>query len=114
MRLAAQPKRIFMTADTIGGVWTYALELSRALEPHGIAVTLATMGAALTPAQAAEVKAISNLEVHESELKLEWMDEPWSDVEKAADWLLGLAEECQPDVIHLNGYAHGAMPWGAP
>ena len=36
--------RVLMTADTIGGVWTYAIDLCRALIPHGVEVTLATMG----------------------------------------------------------------------
>ena len=45
------PHRVLMTADTIGGVWTYALELTRALQPHGIEVLLATMGARLNRGQ---------------------------------------------------------------
>ena len=42
------------------------------------------------------------------------MDEPWADVNRAGDWLLEIAAEIQPDIVHLNGYAHGALPWGAP
>ena len=37
------PQKIFMTADTIGGVWTYALELTRALQFFSVEVHLATM-----------------------------------------------------------------------
>ena len=37
-------RRILMTADTIGGVWTYALDLAAALRPLGIDTVLATMG----------------------------------------------------------------------
>ena len=33
-----------MTADCVGGVWTYALDLADALAPHGVEVQLATMG----------------------------------------------------------------------
>ncbi|HYO60185.1 MAG TPA: glycosyltransferase family 1 protein, partial [Archangium sp.] len=40
-----------MTADTVGGVWTYALELCRALAGDGVQVELATLGAPLSPAQ---------------------------------------------------------------
>ena len=36
--------RILMTTDTVGGVWTYALELTRALQTHDVDVLLATMG----------------------------------------------------------------------
>ena len=35
--------RVLMTADTVGGVWTYALELAGALAPLGVDITLATM-----------------------------------------------------------------------
>src|SRR3954464_9968737 len=35
--------RVLMTADAVGGVWTYALELARALIPAGLSTTIATM-----------------------------------------------------------------------
>jgi glycogen(starch) synthase len=111
---SATPRRILMTADTIGGVWSYALELVRALAPHQIEVTLATMGAPLSRDQAAEAAAIANLDLYSRDYKLEWMDDPWRDVEQAGDWLLGIERQCQPDLIHLNGYAHGNLPWHAP
>ena len=36
-----------MSADSVGGVWTYALDLTRGLRALGIDVLLATMGAPL-------------------------------------------------------------------
>ena len=48
--------KILMTADTVGGVWTYALELAGALAPHGVEVALATMGRRLSSAQEADMK----------------------------------------------------------
>jgi glycosyltransferase involved in cell wall biosynthesis len=103
-----------MTADTVGGVWTYALDLVRALREHGGEVTLATMGGLLPPAEARNAARIRGLHLHESSYKLEWMDDPWDDVAAAGEWLLGLARKTQPDVIHLNNFAHGALPWGRP
>jgi glycogen(starch) synthase len=103
-----------MTADTVGGVFTYALELCRGLADHGVQVVLATMGARLTPAQRARLATMENVQVYESELRLEWMDDPWADVDAAGAWLLELEAVHRPDVIHLNGYAHGALPWRAP
>jgi glycogen synthase len=102
---------VLMTADTVGGVWTYALELSRALATRGVSVTLATMGVPLTEAQWAEARAVPGLSVEQSTWRLEWMDEPWEDVRAAGDWLLELEDRVQPDVVHLNGYCHGALPW---
>ena len=105
---------ILMTADTVGGVWTYALELTRTLAAHDTQVFLATMGGPLSRAQAHEAGAISNLEVFESQYKLEWMSEPWEDTRAAGEWLLELESYLHPDIIHLNGYCHGALAWEAP
>lgn len=109
-----RPRNILMTADTVGGVWTYALELARALQPHGVEVQLALMGPPLTAAQRADADAIPNLSLFKSDYKLEWMPECWSDVKRAGDWLLHLASRLRPDVIHLNGYAHANLPWRDP
>lgn len=107
-------KRILMTADTVGGVWTYALELAAALGEYGIKVAIATMGAPLTLQQREESGVIPNLEVFESHFKLEWMEDPWEDVKQASEWLLQLEKHLQPDIVHLNGYVHAALPWQAP
>lgn len=103
-----------MTADTVGGVWTYALELARALETYGVEVALATMGRRLSSAQEAEVRRLPNVRVYAGTFKLEWMEEPWADVAEAGEWLLRIAESVRPDVVHLNSYVHGALPWRAP
>jgi glycosyltransferase involved in cell wall biosynthesis len=106
--------RVLMTADTIGGVWTYAVELVRALESHGVQTVLATMGGRLSAAQRRDAAAVRSAHVVESTFRLEWMDDPWPDVDRAGDWLLGLEQETAPDLVHLNGYAHAALPWRAP
>ena len=103
-----------MTVDPIGGVWTYALELARALESDGIEVILASMGARLSRQQYTDVLTRKNLWLFESTYRLEWMDEPWDDVDRAGDWLLKLADRARPDLVHLNGYSHAALPWRSP
>jgi glycosyltransferase involved in cell wall biosynthesis len=107
-------RQVLMTTDTIGGVWTYALELARALSGHDIQVALATMGAPLGASQRAEVQRIPGLTVCESTFKLEWMEDPWSDVRQAGRWLLQLEEALQPDIVHLNSYVYGALSWRRP
>src|SRR5215217_2170806 len=106
--------RVLMTADTVGGVWTYALELTRALQPYGVEVLLAVMGPPLSSAQRDDAWSISNLNLFKSDYKLEWMPDCWSDVKRAGEWLLHLENRLQPDVIHLNGYAHANQPWNSP
>lgn len=108
------PRKVLMTTDTVGGVWNYSLELARGLGEKGIEVALATMGAPLNELQRDKADRTPGLRVFESHLKLEWMDEPWRDVEKAGEWLLNLESRICPDVIHLNGYVHGVLPWSAP
>lgn len=107
-------EHVMLTADTLSGVWTYVLDLARGLARHGVRVTVATMGAEPTPSQAEEARRIPGLVLFSSRFKLETMHEPWEDVDAAGDWLLALAERIRPDVVHLNGYAHAALPWPAP
>jgi glycosyltransferase involved in cell wall biosynthesis len=103
-----------MTADPVGGVWTYAVDLLRALGKEGVEVVLATMGGPLRDDQQTALATLPNVRLHTSEFALEWMDNPWQDVDRAAEWLLDLEAKTKPDVIHLNGYAHAACPWRAP
>ena len=112
MESRPEPKRILMTADTVGGVWTYAIELMRAL-PR-IEFALATMGVQITAEQRAEASQLGNVQLFPSTCALEWMDDPWNDVDRAADWLLEIAREFNPDLVHLNGYAHANLRWPAP
>jgi glycosyltransferase involved in cell wall biosynthesis len=108
------PSRVLMTADPIGGVWTYVAELARQFDRMGIDLALATMGARPTPQQRQDLAGLERVTLYESEYKLEWMDDPWDDVERAGEWLLALAEAFQPDVVHLNGFVHARLPWRVP
>ena len=106
--------KILLTADPLGGVWTYALELCASLEPLRVTVALATLGRALTPGQRAQVAALANVTLHESAFRLEWMSDPWNDLRRAGEWLLQLERESRPDVVHLNHLVHADLPWRAP
>lgn len=109
------PRRVLVTADPIGGVWTYMLELSRGLLAAGVEVIVASMGGPVSPPQRSAFARLGpGASLHESRLRLEWMDDPWEDVAAAGEWLLGLERAHRPDLVHLNGYAHAALPWRAP
>jgi len=82
-----------MTADAAGGVWTYSLDLCACLARNGVEIVLATLGAPLTPMQRAAVAGLSGAQLEESTFKLEWMTEPWADLEAAGHWLLHLERE---------------------
>jgi glycosyltransferase involved in cell wall biosynthesis len=112
--MAEAAQRVLMTTDTVGGVWTYSLELCQGLARHGVRVALATMGAPLTAEQCASVEQLENVQVFESAYRLEWMSDSWDEVDRAGEWLCDLASALRPDIIHLGSYSHGALRWPAP
>ena len=103
---------ILLTADCMGGVWTYALDLIRALPQYHFVV--ATMGELPGDSQCAVLAKLPNATLRASNWKLEWMENPWHDVERAGEWLLRLEQELAPDVVHLNGFSHAIVPFRAP
>ena len=109
------PRRILMTADPVGGVWTYMLELARGLLAAGVEVVVASMGGPVSASQRIAFERLGpRATLHEDHRRLEWMDNPWDDVAAAGDWLLELERKHRPDLVHLNGYAHASLPWRAP
>jgi len=105
---------MLMTADAVGGVWTYSLDLIAELAHSGVEVGLATMGAPLTSQQHEQIATYRNVFLFESTYKLEWMEDPWEDIEAAGEWLLNLNNSFKPDLIHLNNFAHGNLNWNKP
>lgn len=106
--------RLLMTADTVGGVWQYSLELARALQCYGVEVHVAAMGGPLSPEQRREAASVRNLDVWESSFRLEWMQDAAVDVQAAGEWLLDIERVLGPDVVQVNGFAHAALPWRVP
>lgn len=102
--------KVLVSTDTVGGVLTYTTELAAALAKRGDEVVVATMG----PRLRREQRQLLPAQVHESGYRLEWMEDPWEEVDAAGEWLLALADEERPDLVHLCSYAHGAVPFRAP
>jgi glycogen(starch) synthase len=108
------PRRVLMTADTVGGVWTYAMDLARALGAEGVEVALATMGSPVSREQRRQASAIRTVQLYESTYRLPWMEQPWDDVQLAGEWLLDLAANVNPDIVHLNEPVYGSLHWQQP
>jgi glycosyltransferase involved in cell wall biosynthesis len=106
--------KILMTADAVGGVWTYALELCRALRTHELEIIVATLGPAPSQAQRDSMHGLANVRLVHGDWKLEWMEAPWTDVDRAGEWLLEIATRERVDVVHLNAYVHAALAWPCP
>ncbi len=107
-------QRVMMSANTVGGVWTYALELARGLSRHGVRVLLATLGRAPDAAQQVQAATVPGLRLRHGNFPLEWIDASPATQAAAGDWLLKLAADWRPDVVHLNHYGHGHLAWPAP
>ena len=106
--------RMLMTADAVGGVFGYALELVEGLAEHDVEVVLALVGPAPGAEQRRRIAAAPLAGYGERGYALEWMDAPWHDLERTASWLVELVDAAQPDLVHLNGFAHGALELGLP
>jgi glycosyltransferase involved in cell wall biosynthesis len=110
---AQRPRRILMTADAVGGVWHYALTLAAGLHEAGVGTVLAVMGPPPSAAQQVAAQR-QGIDLRQAPFRLEWMDDSDEDVERAGAWLLELERELAPDLVHINGFAHAALPWSAP
>jgi glycosyltransferase involved in cell wall biosynthesis len=102
------PRRVLMTTDAVGGVWTYALDLSAGLAAHGVEVWLANLGPAADEAQRTAARATPGLRFVETGLPLDWMCGRPDDIAAAARAMRRLAERAQADLVHLNSPALAA------
>ena len=105
--MTGSPPVVLMTADAVGGVWSYALGLCAALPD--IRFVLATLGPRPRPAQRAAVAALDNVVLAENELRLEWMAGSEADIAASCRWLEALADQHAVDLVHVNGYAQAQL-----
>jgi CDP-paratose 2-epimerase len=107
-RSAAAPLRLLMTADAVGGVWTYALDLAAGLAPAGVQTTLAVLGPAPGEAEKAEARAIPGLDLVETGLALDWTAQAPQEIRAAGAMLADLASEAGAALVQLNSPALAA------
>jgi glycosyltransferase involved in cell wall biosynthesis len=111
----ARPRRILLTADAVGGVWTWAMELARGLALHDMAVTLAVLGPAPAAAQRSEATRIPGLDLRVTELPLDWTTDSPDDVVQAGHALAALARRSGVDAALLHSAPLGAHgDWDVP
>lgn len=100
--------RLLMTADAVGGVWTYALGLARGLRPHGIATTLALLGPAPNATQREAADTVPDLALIETGQELDWLARDAATVGEAAAAVADIARAAA-DVVQLNSPALAAL-----
>lgn len=106
--------KVLMTTDTVGGVWTYTMDLIKSLERFNVHVCLATLGPLPDEDQLRNVRELPNVSLYSVPYKLEWMENPWDDLEKTQRWLLNLSFTLHPDIIHLNSFAFDCHLFSSP
>jgi glycogen(starch) synthase len=110
----ALPRRVLMTADGVGGIWRFAIQLAQGLIRSDVEVVLAVLGPPPTPEQSLAAASIEGLTLVHGNFALEWMPGAERDLDTAASWLLEVDETFAPDLVHLNGFAHASLPWSVP
>lgn len=111
--------RILITTDTIGGVWTYARELSRGFLENGCAVALVSFGRIPNPAQLDWVAAQaarwgSRFRFAGSDAPLEWMQNNAHARSEAEPLLLRTAREFRADLLLSSQFCFGSLQCRIP
>ncbi len=98
---------VLMTADAVGGVWQYALDLAEGLRRHGVETTLAVLGPAPSVDQQATAEA-AGAKLILTGLPLDWTAESREEVEEAGRAIARIAAQVKPNIVHLNSPALAA------
>jgi hypothetical protein len=102
------PLRVLVTADAVGGVWNYSLDLARGLARLGIETVLAVMGPPPSQAQRKAARAISGLRLVETGAALDWLAPNADALVEAGEAIAKLVTEQQVDIVQLNAPALAA------
>ena len=104
---AAKNLHVLMTADAVGGVWQYALDLAGGLRTHGVRTTIAVLGPVPSADQQAMAKA-AGADLVLTGLPLDWTASHEGEVKEASRSIARLAAQIRPDLVHLNAPALAA------
>ncbi len=108
-------RRVFITTDAVGGVWTQALDLVRGLGEIGIETTLAVLGPRASAGQLHEARSIASLSVVETPLQLDWLAVSSNELKATTHELPRLALAAGADLAHLHAPALAACErWPLP
>lgn len=110
-----RPRRVLLTTDAVGGVWTHAIDLARGLGALDVETTLAVLGPRPSPAQSCEARSIPTVTLVETDLQLDWLSRSDRELLRTADALTDIAMASRADVAHLHAPAMaGRSRWPLP
>lgn len=101
LRLTESGRHVLMTADAVGGIWTYALDLGADLRRRGFTVTLAVLGPAAGGDRHREA-ADRGVVVANTGHQPDWLATDSAAVEAAGASVASLAQLLGADLIHVN------------
>lgn len=108
------PREVLMTADAVGGVLHYALDLAQGLSARGVTTTLALLGPAPDEAQRQAAANVPGLKLVQTGLPLDWLAEHAGEVEQAASTVAELARRHGAEIVHLNAPSLGLAAYDMP
>ncbi len=109
------PRRLLLTADAVGGVFTYAVDLASALAPLGVRTTLAIIGPTPDDAQRRAARAVPGLDLVETGFQLDWLATDAPAAESVSPALALLARRIDADLVHVNSAAQAVSgDFGVP
>lgn len=109
------PGRVLVTADAVGGVWRYALELASGLALRDVSVVVAVLGPEPDERQRKEASGIRGLQLTNTGWNLDWTARYERELNQIAALIAELAEDVSADTVHLHAPALvGDVAWPAP
>jgi hypothetical protein len=91
--------KVLVTADAVGGIWQYSIDLARGLTGLGIETILAVMGPSPSEEQLASARSVAGLEVVDTGLTLDWLAQDAHLLREAAARVAQLASEVGADIV---------------
>lgn len=94
--------RVLLTADAVGGVWTYTVDLARALAARDVETVIALLGPAPSDGARDQVRAIPGARLVETGHALDWLSDGPGPILTAGAALAELACDEHVDLVQLN------------
>lgn len=103
--------RILISTSSSGSSYIFSIDLAKSLQNLGVEIFLAITGIPLNDRQKKELAPFNHAYAG---YKQQWMENPWSNLLEAGQWLMKIKKQFKPDVVHLNSMTFGTLPWNVP
>ncbi len=103
-----RPAHVVMTGDAVGGVWTYALDLTEGLGRAGLTTTLILAGPRPSRAQLRSAEGVPGLTLVITDAALDWMAASEGELAESAAVVARIAASHRADIVHLDSPAFAA------